>query len=36
MSGLLSLTTFAPIVGVAVILAARAFKGESAKTDTLA
>jgi NADH-quinone oxidoreductase subunit M len=36
MSGLLSLTTFAPIVGVAVILAARAFKGESAKTDTQA
>jgi NADH-quinone oxidoreductase subunit M len=36
MSGLLSLTTFAPIVGVAVILAARAFSGASEKTDTLA
>ena len=36
MSGLLSLTTFAPIVGVAVILAARAFNGASEKTDTLA
>jgi NADH-quinone oxidoreductase subunit M len=36
MSGLLSLTTFAPIIGVAVILAARAFSGASEKTDTLA
>ncbi|MCK5910303.1 MAG: NADH-quinone oxidoreductase subunit M [Caulobacter sp.] len=36
MSGLLSLTTFAPIVGVAVILAARALHGAGEKTDTLA
>ncbi|WP_184719353.1 NADH-quinone oxidoreductase subunit M [Caulobacter sp.] len=36
MSGLLSLTTFAPLVGVAVILAARAFNGASEKTDNLA
>ena len=36
MSGLLSLTTFAPLAGVAVILAARAFNGASEKTDTLA
>ena len=36
MSGLLSLTTFAPLAGVAVILAARAINGASEKTDTLA
>ena len=36
MSGLLSLTTFAPLVGVAVILAARALHGAGDKTDTLA
>ena len=36
MSGLLSLTTFAPLAGVAVILAARALHGAGEKTDTLA
>jgi len=36
MSGLLSLTTFAPLAGVAVILAARALHGGGEKTDTLA
>jgi NADH-quinone oxidoreductase subunit M len=36
MTGLLSLTTFAPLVGVALILAARAAKGAGAATDTLA
>jgi NADH-quinone oxidoreductase subunit M len=36
MSGLLSLTTFAPLAGVAVILAARALQGAGEKTDTLA
>ena len=36
MSGLLSLTTFAPIVGVVVILAARALHGAGEKTDALA
>ncbi|PVM87987.1 NADH-quinone oxidoreductase subunit M [Caulobacter radicis] len=36
MTGLLSLTTFAPLVGVALILAARAAKGPGAATDTLA
>jgi len=36
MTGLLSLTTFAPLVGVAVILVARAIQGPGAKTDTLA
>ncbi|AYV47814.1 NADH-quinone oxidoreductase subunit M [Caulobacter flavus] len=35
MTGLLSLTTFAPLVGVALILAARAAKGPGAATDTL-
>jgi NADH-quinone oxidoreductase subunit M len=36
MSGLLSLTTFAPLAGVAVILAARVLHGAGEKTDTLA
>lgn len=36
MSGLLSLTTFAPLAGVAILLAVRAIKGDNAATDTLA
>ncbi|MFT4254879.1 MAG: NADH-quinone oxidoreductase subunit M [Caulobacter sp.] len=36
MTGLLSLTTFAPLVGVALILVARAIQGPGAKTDALA
>ncbi len=36
MSGLLSLTTFAPLAGVAILLATRAIKGDNAATDTLA
>ncbi|PTT75810.1 NADH-quinone oxidoreductase subunit M, partial [Pseudomonas sp. HMWF010] len=36
MTGLLSLTTFAPLVGVAVLLAVRTIKGDSAATDALA
>ena len=36
MSDLLSLTTFAPLAGVAVILAARVLHGAGEKTDTLA
>ncbi|WP_426030259.1 NADH-quinone oxidoreductase subunit M [Caulobacter sp. DWP3-1-3b2] len=35
MTGLLSLTTFAPLVGVAVLLAVRARQGDNAKTDNL-
>ncbi|MBI1683121.1 NADH-quinone oxidoreductase subunit M [Caulobacter hibisci] len=35
MTGLLSLTTFAPLVGVALILGARAIQGPGPKTDTL-
>jgi NADH-quinone oxidoreductase subunit M len=36
MIGLLSLTTFAPLAGVAALLVARALNGASEKTDTLA
>lgn len=36
MTGLLSLTTFAPLVGVALILGARAIHGQGPKTDALA
>ena len=36
MSGLLSLTTFAPLAGVAILLAVRAIKGDNASTDNLA
>jgi len=36
MTGLLSLTTFAPLVGVALLLAVRAMQGDNAKTDNLA
>ena len=36
MTGLLSLTTFAPLAGVAVLLAVRAIKGDNAATDNLA
>jgi NADH-quinone oxidoreductase subunit M len=36
MTGLLSLTTFAPLLGVILILALRAVRGEGAQTDTAA
>src|SRR4051812_10038617 len=36
MTGLLSLTTFAPLIGVVLLLAVRAAQGDNAKTDTLA
>jgi NADH-quinone oxidoreductase subunit M len=36
MTGLLSLTTFAPLIGVVLLLAVRAMQGDNAKTDNLA
>ena len=36
MTGLVSLTTYAPLVGVILLLGARALHGDNAKTDTLA